>query len=258
MYHLQVNDGSHRFKADIGFNHISEHYKFDNKLRLLTQSYLERIEVCLRARLTDEFSNEYGDFFWYTREGLYANRDAQGLVIGEIQARYNEQSELFLKQFAEKYTSERLPPSNMALELLSFGKLTKLYEGLKNDAAKQRIGQYYGLTSTLLSSWLKYLSGVRNICAHHGRLWNRGITANRPLLPSRQRYRFEGSMNDRFNTSYYGVASIMDRLLSSFNPENTFIERLTQLIDEHPLVNPIYMSFPVDWRENAVWLNEGH
>lgn len=255
MYHLQHGDGSHRFKPETTFNHIIEHYKFDNKLRLLTLSYLERIEVALRARLTDEFSNEYGDFFWYTREDRYANLGVRESIMQEIQERFEDQSELFLKKYASKYTEERFPPSNMALELLSFGKLTKLYEGLNNEKPKQRIATYFGLPSPLLSSWLKYLSGARNICAHHGRLWNRGITANRPILPAREKYRFVGSMNDRFDTSYYGVAAIIERLLRSINPGNSFIEKLTSLIDEHQLVNPHNMSFPTDWRENAVWLN---
>lgn len=254
MYHLQESDGSHRFKTDVTFNHIIEHYKFDNKLRLLTLSYLERIEVALRARLTDEYSNEYQNFFWYTFEDKYANINVRESILQEVQDRFNDQSELFLKKYASKYTEERFPPSNMALELLSFGKMTKLYEGLKNDQGKQSIASYFGLPSALLSSWLKYLSGVRNICAHHGRLWNRGITANRPILPNREKYKFVGSMNDRFDTSYYGAAAIIDRLLRSFNDQNTFIAKLVTLIDEHPLVNPLNMSFPPDWRENAVWI----
>lgn len=32
-------------------------------------------------------------------------------------------------------------------------------------------------SSTNLSSWLVYLTNIRNICAHHSRLWNRSLSA---------------------------------------------------------------------------------
>ena len=33
----------------------------------------------------------------------------------------------------------------------------------------------FGATDTVFQSWLIALNGVRNICAHHGRLWNREL-----------------------------------------------------------------------------------
>lgn len=255
MYHLQQADGSHQFKPDISFNDVVDHYKFDGKLRLLTLEYLERIEVSLRAKLTDAHCLATNDFFWYTKADSYANQHTLAMITEEVRERFEDAHELFIRKFKSKYTSERMPPSNMALELLSFGKLTHLFEGINNNHPKTAIAQSYGLPSTVLSSWFKYLAGVRNICAHHGRLWNRGITANRPVIPKRAAYRFHGSINDKFDRSYYGVAAIVDKLLGSFNPDNSYVARLTALIDQYPVINTSYMGFPVDWRENAVWLN---
>ncbi|WP_218118031.1 Abi family protein [Pelistega sp. MC2] len=32
-----------------------------------------------------------------------------------------------------------------------------------------------GLNAEILESWLKALNSIRNICAHHSRLWNRKL-----------------------------------------------------------------------------------
>ena len=252
MYHLQEKDGSHKFKDKVSFNDIILHYQFDKKLRALTIEYLERIEVALRARLTDYFAVNYG-FFWFSQNDLYDDKGIYTLINAEIAERFENPQELFLKSFKEKYTSESIPPSNMALEVLSLGKLARLYKGLSNDAEKIAIANDFGLPSTILSSWLVYLNNVRNICAHHGRLWNRGITADRPTIPSRKKYSFNGSLPNDFNRSFYGVTAMLDRLLYNINPSNKFLEKLVCLIDEYPLIKTRFMGFPDNWREEPAW-----
>lgn len=252
MYHLQENDGSHEFKEKVSFNDIILHYQFDKKLRALTIEYLERIEVALRARLTDYFAVNYG-FFWFNQNNLYDDKNIYTLINGEIAERFQNPQELFLKSFKEKYTSENIPPSNMALEILSLGKLARLYKGLSNDAEKIAIAKDFGLPSTVLSSWFVYLNNVRNICAHHGRLWNRGITADRPAIPSRKKYCFHGSLPSDFNRSFYGVTGMLDKLLYNINPNNKFLEKLVHLIDEYPMIKTRFMGFPDNWREEPAW-----
>ncbi|MDC8000114.1 Abi family protein [Aequorivita todarodis] len=252
MYHLQENDGSHEFKAKVSFNDIILHYQFDKKLRALTIEYLERIEVALRARLTDYFAVNYG-FFWFNQVDLYDDKDIYRLINTEIAERFENPQELFLKSFKAKYTLESIPPSNMALEVLSLGKLARLYKGLSNNVEKMTIAKDFGLPSSVLSTWFIYLNNVRNICAHHGRLWNRGITADRPTIPTRKQYSFNGNLPNDFNRSFYGVTAMIDRLLLNINPNNRFVENVVNLIDDYASINTRFMGFPDNWRENAAW-----
>lgn len=252
MYHLQENDGSHKFKNGISFNDIILHYHFDKKLRAVVNEYLERIEVALRSKLTDYYSINHG-FYWFTQYNLYEDKYVYNLVNAEISERFTKPQERFLKYFKKKYTSETLPPSNMAMEILTMGKLSRLFKGLKNDVEKKSIAEDFGLPSVILSSWLIYLNNVRNICAHHGRLWNRGITADRPTIPKRKKYKFSGELPNDFNRSCYGVIAMIDRLLAKINASNRFTEKVINLIEEYPNINTRFMGFPENWKEYSAW-----
>jgi abortive infection bacteriophage resistance protein len=252
MYHLQVNNGSHTFKHKVSFNDIILHYHFDKKLRAIVIDYLERIEVALRSKLTDYYSINYG-FYWFTQYDLYDNKSIYDSINSEIVDRFLDPQERFLKHFKRKYTAESLPPSNMAMEVLTMGKLSRLYKGLRNNLEKTSIAKDFDLPSVILSSWLIYLNNVRNICAHHGRLWNRGITADRPTIPKRKKYQFNGEIPDDFNRSFYGVVAMIDRLLFNINPSNRFTEKITTLITEYPNINTKFMGFPENWRDEPAW-----
>ena len=87
MYHLQANDGSHHFKEGISFNDIILHYEFDKNLRVLVMEYLERIEVSLRAKLTDVYSTVHG-FFWYNNQDLFADSSTFETINDEIRGNF--------------------------------------------------------------------------------------------------------------------------------------------------------------------------
>lgn len=254
MYHLQTRDGNHSFIENVSFNDIISLYQFDKKLRAIIIEYMERIEIAVKAKLTNKYSSAYG-FFWYTQNDLFADTEIFYNINKEISESFEDPQEGFLKSFKYNYSSEVSPPSNMALETLTLGKLSRLYKGLKNNEQKIEIANEFNSVSSTLSSWLIYLTNVRNVCAHHSRLWNKKITADRPFIPSRERYKFNGTMTNDFNTTIYGVISIINRLLMSFNSENRFIEKIESLIEEYS-IDTNFMGFPTNWKTEAHWYNE--
>ncbi len=251
MFHLQSKDGNHTFIEGTKFEDIITLYQFDKKLRGVISEYLERIEICLRAKLTDKYSISNG-FFWYNNIDLFDDKEIFEKINTEIKVTFEDPKEQFLKWFKHKYTSESIPSSNMALEILSLGKLARLYKALKNSGGKSEIANEFDLPSATITSWYIYLANVRNICAHHSRLWNKKVTADRPIFPSREKYRFKGENFNDSNTTLYGIISIIDRLLSSFNANNSFTQKIETLIAEYS-VDCKLMGFPENWIETANW-----
>lgn len=251
MFHLQSNDGYHLFNEGIQFEEVIKIYNFDKKLRSIISEYIEQIEIYLRAKLTNKYSLKYG-FFWYNNSILFEDILIFEKINHEIEITFNHPKELFLKKFKLKYTSESLPPSNMALEILSLGKLARLYKALKNQDGKLDIASEFELPSNIISSWLIYLTNVRNICAHHSRLWNKKVTVDRPMFPTREKYKFKGENFNDSNTTLYGIISIIDRLLMSFNPENRFIHKIERIINNYQ-IDCSLMGFPSNWKEDANW-----
>lgn len=254
MYHLQTRDGKHSFIGEISFDDIINLYQFDKKLRAIVMEYMERIEVAVKAKLTNKYSSNHG-FFWYADDTLYADKGIHYSINIEIADTFVNPQEGFLKSFKFNYREEPCPPSNMALETLTLGKLSRLYKGLNNNNEKIEIANEFDCVSAILTSWLVYLTNVRNVCAHHSRLWNKKITADRPTIPSREKFKFNGTMTDDFNTTMYGIISIINRLLLSFNPENHFIEKIETLITEYS-IETSFMGFPEDWKTDAHWYKE--
>ena len=251
MFHLQSKDGNHTFLKSISFEDIIQIYQFDKKLKLLMIDYIERIEVAMRAQLSNNYSTEYG-FFWYANKDLFQDKEQFNQLNKFIKTSFARPQELFLKSFKKKYIEESIPPSNMAMEILTLGKLSRLFSSLKNNEQKQAISKHFGLPSNIVASWLAYLTIIRNVSAHHSRLWNRTLLVAKPLIP-KKRYKFKGQLPNNFNSSMYGVISIIDRILQAINKNNSFTDKVTDLIDSYPMIDTQKMGFPKNWKTDATW-----
>ena len=97
-----------------------------------------------------------------------------------LSATFNADSDA-LTHYLDTYTSPTTPPSWLVIELLTAGELQRLYAGLARKYRKA-IARELHLTEPVLQSWLKSHVRVRNICAHHGRLWNRFLGVY-PAIP---------------------------------------------------------------------------
>lgn len=263
MFHLQDKQDGTVFKAGTSFGDIINLYTFDKKLRCIFLEYLERIEVCFRTRVLNCYSVLHG-FYWFVDARHFLDKtelrdekaevlDYQGYVLSSIQKTFEQPKEQFLKAFKNKYTAEHQPPENMAFEILSFGQMIKLYTCLKNDDAKNSIAAAFRLpTGKTLVNWLLFLNDVRNVCAHHSRLWNRKFTANKLSFPSRKKNKIEGNIPEYSNSNLYGAIIAMNHLLMSFNPTNSFAPKIEELIVRHG-IDVRNMGFPDDWEETAPW-----
>ncbi len=136
----------------------------------------------------------------------------------------------------------------MATELFDFGLLSFLYDGLKIKD-KDEIAANYGVPSgEMLGTWLRCLGDVRNICAHHSRLWNRTLV-NQPSLPKIDEIQCFEHINN--NTRLYAALIIIKFLLKTVNPSTRWWKRLIQHMDTFPFNKYISIEnagFPEDWK----------
>lgn len=96
--------------------------------------------------------------------------------VGQEQSRSKEE---FVKHFTRKYGGPL--PVWVVTEILDFGGLSRLYEGLKQKDRDDIAASFNLMDNSgaghgaALVSWMKNLNYIRNSCAHHSRLWNRNI-----------------------------------------------------------------------------------
>ncbi len=248
-YPLLANKEKHEFKEGASFDTAYKIYCFDRELRHFVLAELEKIEVAIRAKMIYILSHRHGPF-WYQKPELFKSYDRHQKLLDKLESEYHRSDEEFILAFNKKYT-DSLPPSWMLLEVTSFGSLSVMYSNLKPGHEKRQIAKVFGLADTVFSSWIHSIVYLRNVCAHHSRLWNRAMSIQ-PIIPRRTYYPWLNNQSIDNNNSYFILAMLV-YLMNRVKYENDVVERLKALFEKYPNIDPAAMGFPEDWTSEPVW-----
>ncbi|CEP34033.1 Abi family protein [Vreelandella titanicae] len=230
------------FKHGTTFQQAVDLYVFDKRLRLLALDGLERIEVALRvdiahtlgrldpyvylnpALLHDEFAYKIDQKTGVTR--LHKWQESHARLI-------NRSRETFIEHHKKKYG---LPlPIWIASEVWDFGTLSHLFGGMREEE-QDAISVRYGISNgRVFASWLRSLNYLRNVCAHHSRLWNRNMT-DQPRKPGNNEATlfFQGWQDSHVQARPFLLLCIVQYLLMTINPTSTWWARLSGLLGSFP------------------------
>lgn len=131
---------------------------------------------------------------------------------------------------------------------MDFGLVVALYKGSPVLVRKQ-IAHNLGINTTVLDSWLLTVNTVRNICAHHGRLWNRTI-GNPPKIPRSPKLH---DPYDVKNDKMFGTLTMLSYLLERIAPDTSWRKRLLDMMFGLTRRNQERMGFTGEWRECLLW-----
>jgi abortive infection bacteriophage resistance protein len=225
-------------------------YTFDRRFRLVVLDAIERIEVCVRTELVYLLAHAQGPFGYLDPANLGLSPDTRADFIAQLKTECDRSQEHFLAHFRQKYGDQHaLPPYWMMTELMTLGALLTLFRGSPRGV-KKSIAARFGTTDTVFQSWLIALNGVRNICAHHGRLWNREL-GFKPKIPKND-VRWHDPV-EVANNRLFGVLTIMRFLLSDIAPQSQWPARLLALLGEYGEIPRAQMGFPGDWECCPLW-----
>lgn len=245
-----AGDENQSFYPNTSLNHVLKVYSFDRKLRLLLFDAIERFEIAFRTQFILQMSLKY-DPFWYIEPSCFNKIDTFNNIIDSFKREYNQSNEVFLEHYKSKYDEPENPPSWMSLEIFTFGQASRHYSNLKEFKDKKMIANYFGIANPIFESWLHSISYLRNICAHHARLWNRQLRI-KPKFPNKTIDKFS-IFKDISNDKVYSLICILKYLLDIVHPKNSFKDKLKDLLDEYPIINIAKMGFTKNWYENQLW-----
>lgn len=261
-YPFQVNDpdADHEFLEDnIDFSDIIDLYVFDRRLRSLVFNELEKIEVAIRTQLSLVYSNKSQDPFWYLEKGWFSHAsqiDFENL-IDDVTDDVNRSNEDFIKHYKTKYDSPEMPPTWMALEVVSFGTLSRMYKILDKSPEKKQIALAFGVgNEDVFANWLHAFSNLRNCCAHHSRIWNRRFIVNLKLAyNTSQPFLTRDGLNIIKQNKLFAILSALKYVVDIISPRNSFKQNLMVMLnDHHRLLKLKEMGFPKDWQNQPVWM----
>lgn len=240
-----------RFIPGTTFENVLELYEFDRKLRLLVLDAIERIEVAVRGSWAYQLAM-LGGAFGYVDPAYYADPQKFGRNCSKLDREVSRSKDTFIRHYKTNYSGPARPPVWMAAELLSFGLLSQWYAALKEPKIRQSVADPFDIDERIFVTFVHQLAIVRNICAHHGRLWNRQLDVAY-TLPRRQPVELAETVNRNLPKRIYNTVAMLHYLLTRAEPANDWGKRLKALIATLPAGRPAEMGFPADWLDRKLW-----
>lgn len=258
------NGLSEQFIPGTTFDHVVDLYVFDKKLRMMLLDAIERIEVAVRSDIAyllgakDPFALENPNLFHanFTSKSDPSTGETQYQAwIRHHDVIVNRSRETFVEHFKSKYG---LPlPIWVSIELWDFGLLSHFFVGMTLQD-RQLIANKYGVANgKIMGTWLRTLNYVRNIAAHHHRLWNKNLV-DQPSMPKQNAMpQFNPLRGQPFVVArMYSVLCISVHFLNSVCPESSWTTRLLDLLETLepiPNVSLAQMGFPSGWKSHEFW-----
>ena len=246
-----------KFRAEVTFEKIQELYEFDRRLRFFIHEALELIEVSTRTAIAYYLARKCGKFAHESDE-ISRSKEKHSKWLEHIHAEIESSKEIFIDHYREKYKDFPKIPIWMATEVMSFGTLSSLYSTLLSKHQiniSNEVGGYY---SSVLFSWLLTFSNVRNICAHHSRVWNRRL-AYEMNLPRNEGA--EGAWKtveaNRIGAVIFAINDFMKKLPIEENIRIAWQDNMNDLLN-NPVDIPEYdfcknMGLLDGWKESSLW-----
>ena len=123
---------------------------------------------------------------------------------------------------------------------------------------KNIISQKYNIPDwQIMQSWLRSLNYIRNVAAHHSRLWNRNLIDQPKLAKAGTMPTFDSFIGNTDITSrVYITLCILAHYMKEIYPRSTWPKRVVELMNSFPSSNYITirdMGFPNEWAQQEFW-----
>lgn len=250
---------THCFKEGVTFGDVVRVYEFDKNLRLLILEILERYETCVRSVWAHSMSELYGSHPHMRAECFSNPEEYYSSFVSLIQEYKRAQGDLEeVKHYAFKYSNPFLPPIWIIVSLMSFGELFRWVKNTKETKVKNLVAKKLGMPNVqTLDGVSRALTTLRNLCAHHGRVWDKRFTTRLPLIsknmliPMQTVHTRDGSVQT--DPRVYNCILILGHIALRLDRNSSWPDRVASLIKNTTKEEQIIMGFPAGWEEEDFW-----
>ncbi|TBD43406.1 Abi family protein [Rhizobium ruizarguesonis] len=217
------------------FKDIVALYEFDERLRLFCFLHTGRFEVALRNQLSEIVSDRYGSHPFFDNAGFQSAK-TRATMLGRLSDIFYKKNDQRARHYFDEYNPPMLPPIWVLKEFMTFGNLSHAIEQMSNPV-KNDLATAFGLpTYDMLENWVKVLNDLRNICAHHDRLFNRSfqkqpkkyISKNIPAAPQHK---------------LKALLECLEYMLSLHGFRDPIVATVAKMIQKCPAVSPNELGY---------------
>ncbi|WP_290371762.1 Abi family protein [uncultured Parasutterella sp.] len=252
------NSRSHKFKKDATFDDAIRLYVFDQKLRLLVMEAIERIEVALRSSWAHKMSECYGShphMDWTLFNDFNEYQESLNLLSRDVSPSRTLSTEI--KHYFNNYAIPPLPPIWMVTSSMNFGELIRWIKNTKSSPVKLYVAKSVGIPNIdLFKGVMRNFQTLRNICAHHNRLWDRRFNTKLPLIGKHLISPMVISQNNKTEADnrVYNELLILSHIMLKLSPSSTWTKRIKELVAESLKDNEqAEIGFPRNWKNEKLW-----
>ena len=257
-----------KYRPGTTLAHAESIIDFDRRLRILVLEGVERIEVAVRMRTgyilgrTSAFAHAEascfdGSFTGSSTDSREPRASKHVQWLERVKARRDSSDEQFVAHFRDKY-DDRMPVWALT-ELLELGHLSTLYRGMLQRDSEELAHAFGVPRKKMMTSWLASMNYVRNVAAHHARLFNRKLqhAPARPTtgtIPMLDHLSAPGAPKADFGT--YNALAIIAYLLQSIDLEPNWARKQADLFRAFPTSHALTLQsvgVPEDWESLDLW-----
>jgi len=226
-------------------------YQFDRDLKHCVYPLIEHFEFCFRAKMSYYLGQNTGNH-GYLDSRNFNKIEFHEKSIEKYQETYIREARKrhpMIVHHRETYSEDL--PIYKAVEIFTLGELTKLYKNIKDIEIKKSIINDFKkterkLSSKIFASWMKTMTDIRNICAHHDMLWKREFIFKR----IKKEY-WDGLIGSSGKYTLYAILVIFRVLILDKAVINDSLDYLSSIFDKYAdIVFPTDLGLPDDWRKH--------
>ncbi|UZX16382.1 Abi family protein [Thermus sp. PS18] len=251
---LEENIVTHKFRSGANFDEVLLIYMRDRRLRLLVFEAIEHIEVVLRSQWAYHLAHAKGPHA-YLDGTIVQDKSTHLQVIGQSLKEWGRhwKHDPQLSHFQAKYT-DAFPPIWLLCETISFGTLARFLDNIRDAELGKKVASAVGLPFSYLKKAVRHLVVVRNIVAHHGRLWDRKITAFTLGSPEKHPITLRVALQQATDPQrVYRTLALLVYIGGVVGYHREWYPRLRELLEEYGDYLYSRMGFPEGWETLEVW-----
>ncbi len=250
-YWFVFETGPDQFAAGTTFEAVLALYDFDRRLRVEVMDAVERFEVSLRTHWAYVLAHLAGPSAY--RDASLFTGNHERLLAG-VERLYAERKEPYLLRYLDRNEE---PPIWALCESMMLGDLSKWLSSIRRHPHRQRIADAYDLHETPFCSFVRHINYVRNVCAHHGRLWDRPLLINQLDFPARPAGLVAQLQPDPpQNRRVYNTLVLLAYVMRRTSPDSLWSARVADLLASRPDLWE-RMGVPQAWQKFELWQEQG-
>jgi abortive infection bacteriophage resistance protein len=235
-YQIDPGHGDKTFRPGTTVDAIADLYTFDSTLRRLLAEGLEVFEIALRSRLAQAMAMA-GALYTYDEQATYRPQmmgpgrsvDARADLLDNIDRDLSRSREPFITRYLDQ---GRIAPLWLAMEAFTLGTVSKVYRLLDDQDVRLKVARSFGYPNERFAeNTFHSLSVLRNICAHHARIWHRADIQYAPPVLKRLQVDADKSVYQR---TPWAWVTIVTHLVDTVRHDTSYSARFLAHVQAHP------------------------